>query len=371
MKYIKNIKIAFVHDDFIQFGGAEKLFLEVILKFQRKSNYEVEVFSSLISKPWKKIFLENKIPYYESFLAKIPFCYNLHKSFFLFNFFYYAFQEFNFDGYDIVISSSTRFGHSIITKPNTYHISYVNSPSRALWDEKKYFFGKGLLHKWLKFFLPAKRIYDFYSMNFSDLVITNSKNIRSKFLKVYRRNSVILYPFSESNNAMSLSQKKDFYLVISRLVSWKRIDYVIEAFNQNGKNLIVIGEGSEKKMYQNAANNNICFLGFIPEQQKLQLLQQAQGLIFPQNEDFGITLLEAISAGCPIVYLNQGGAREVLNSKLGISYPLQTSSSLNEALGNMGNFKIDQDERAKKLRVFSQDTYIKFLEKLIETKVFK
>lgn len=365
MKSIKKVKIAFVHDDFIQHGGAEKLFLEIIKEFSYDERFDVKVFSSLISQDWKGILAKNKITIQESFLAKIPFCYRLHKLFFIFDLFYLAFSDFDFSDFDIVISSSTRFGHFLITKPSVFHISYINSPARALWDEKKYFFQKNFLYKLVNRTLPNKRVYDYYSQNYSDLIISNSKNIKKKVQKIYNRNSLVLYPFHTLSNLSNSLYQKEHFLIISRLVSWKRLDYVINVFNSLNEELIVLGTGPELNYYQKISNKNIKFYGYVSEEEKISLLLKAKALIFPQIEDFGITILESLALNCPIIYLDKGGAKEILNNNVGIPFDYQNEKNLNEAISKLDDFVFLEESKLKILKNYSKTYSVDFLKRLV------
>lgn len=371
MKFTRKIKIAFVHDDFIQFGGAEKLILEIVREFQNDNEFEVTVFASIISKKWQSILNENKINFKESFLSSLPFVDKYSKFLFFTDLFYIAFSNFDFEEYDVVFSSSTRYAHFLITKPKTFHISYLNSPSRALWDEKKYFFGKKFFYFFIKNFLPEKRILDFYSQTYADLIISNSKNIAFKVKKYYLRNSIVLYPFLNYKNNQIETKKDSYFLIISRLVSWKRLDYVIEAFNLSGHKLIIVGIGPELERYAQTSNKNIEFRGYISEAEKFKLIKHAQALIFPQDEDFGITLLEALKFNCPIIYLNKGGAKEILNSKLGISFENQNIKDLEEALVKFKSFKPEIEAYVKAGSFFNKDYFSNYLKRLINQKLSK
>lgn len=365
MKSIKKIRIAFVHDDFIQFGGAERLILDIVNEFQNDENFEVAVYASIISKQWQEILTQKNLKFTQSFLVKIPYIDRFSKLLFFTNLYYLAFSEFNFDSFDIVFSSSTRYGHSVITKPDTFHISYINSPSRALWDEKRYFFGKKFLYLLIKNFLPSKRILDFYSQNYADLLISNSKNIARKVKKYYQKNSLILYPFLNQKETGSNTPKKDYFLIISRLVAWKRFDFVIETFNQTAEKLIVVGSGPEFDRYRLKSQNNIVFKGYTSDEEKFELLKNAKALIFPQNEDFGITLLESLSVFCPIIYLNQGGAKEILNPKVGVSFKYQNQESLLSALNNFNKLSFRVADFKKILNLYSKEFFCYFLKRLV------
>jgi glycosyltransferase involved in cell wall biosynthesis len=371
MNFTRKIKIGLVHDDFIQFGGAEKLFLDLILEFSKDENYETYVFSSLISEEWKKIFDENKIIYKESFLKKIPFCYKFSKIFFLFELYYLAFQNYDFEGFDLVVSSSTRYAHSIVTKPNTYHISYVNSLPKMFWEPEKYFAGKKFEYKILLNFFPYFQRLDYITQHSADIVITNSKNIRNKYKKNTLRKSLVLYPYTNVITNAS-RDKSDFYLLISRLVSWKRIDYVLDAFAElPEKKLKILGTGNMLKKYQRNSPPNVEFLGFVSEAEKIKLLSTAKGLIIPQDEDFGLVILESLMCRTSLIYFNKGGASEVLNSKVGESFDFQSKDFLKEAIDkNSENlYKIEDFEEV--IGPYSKDNFLRFLRSLITKKFSK
>lgn len=367
MTFSKKFKVAIVHDDFIQFGGAEKLIFEISKKLKANPEFEVRIFSSLISPQWKKILHTNNLNYQESFLRFIPFCYSISKLFFIPNFFYLAFQNFNFDNYSVVFSSSTRFGHSVITKPKTLHISYINSPAKMLWSTSEYFKKNQFIFKLISRLLSNKRIIDDVTQNYSDLIISNSKNIKKKVQRFYSKKSLVLYPFADIG--FQIRPKGDYYVLVSRLVAWKRIDYVIKAFNLLNVKLIVIGSGPDLHTLKGISNNNIEFKGYVSEIEKKEIISRALALVFPQNEDFGITIVESLCLGTPIIYYNKGGAREILNDKLGEAYEIQDASSLTTAIISNNKKLYNPEELLLAGSKFSSAQFIKFLEKLILTQV--
>ena len=367
-KDFQKIKLAIVHDDFIQFGGAEKLIFEIIKEFKRRG-YEIQVYSSLISGEWKKLFDQEKILINESFLKFFPGCYRFSKLFFFFDLFSLAFQSFDFDNFDFVFSSSTRYGHNILTKPNTYHISYINSPARMIWTPRSYFRKNKLINKLISVFLSFERIKDLRSQFYSDFIITNSLNIKKRFYKFYKRNSLILNPFIELNSQKNLETQEGYFVIISRLVPWKRIDYVVEAFNELGFPLYIIGDGPQKKHLQYKSNQNIKFLGYISDDDKNEILSKSYGLIFPQDEDFGLTLIEALRYGIGIIYLNKGGAKEILKPSFGTPFSDQTNSSLIEAVLKFQDRKFDREGMVKYSENFNKDRFFERIERIIWNKV--
>ncbi len=362
--------LAFVHDDFIQLGGAEFFAFDIIRELKKQQDLSLKVFSPVISRYWKDKFLELDVEYEESFLGKIPFIEKVSKVFFLTPLFYLACESFDFTNYDIVLSSSTRFAHSVVTRPETLHISYINSPSKTIWEVKKYFYGKEFLYGLIKNFLPDKRTYDFYTHQRADVLVSNSVNIFEKVKSIYRRESFVLYPFINTQNKISHKEKSDYYLLVSRLVPWKRVDYVVEAFNENCKNLIIIGQGDKKHIskLKSKAKKNISFLGFVSGDEKFIYLSKAQGLIVPQDEDFGLILLEALNFGTPIIYFNKGGAKEVLSKEVGTSYEFQNSTSLTEALKVSEGKDYNELSFKQNLQKFSKEEFVKNLYKIMNTR---
>jgi glycosyltransferase involved in cell wall biosynthesis len=367
MNFSRKYRIAVVHDDFIQFGGAENLIFDIAKKLNSNLDFEVVIFSSLVSPKWKRNLSNASLKYHESFLRHVPFCYLISKLFFIPNLFYLAFQSFNFDGYDVVFSSSTRFGHSVITKPSTYHISYLNSPSKMLWSTWEYFKSKEKLYRLVFIFLNNKRVIDQVTQNYSDLVISNSKNIRRKVAKFYRRNSLVLYPFIDSG--FMLKPKENYYVLVSRLVSWKRIDYAIKAFNELGERLVIIGSGPQLSYLKKIANPNIEFTGFISESAKRELISKSTALIFPQNEDFGLTVVESLCLGTPVIYFNKGGAREILNESTGVPFEEQRPESLVLAVNKHKIRSYSPEDLLIYGAKFNSDNFIKFITKLIITRL--
>jgi len=367
---MKKLKVAVVHDDFIQKGGAEFLVLDLLKELKKINEIELVVFTSIINNYWKQKFLEEKLKFESSFLGRIPFSDKLYKVFFLSDLFYLAFESFDFSNYDIVFSSSTRFGHSVITKPSTLHISYINSPSKMLWEVDKYFFGKKFLYSMIKNFLPKKRVQDFVTQQRSDLIISNSRNILKKIHKIYHRDSIILHPFINLKSSSNFV-KKDFFIVISRIIPWKRIEYVVEAFNLSRENLLIVGQGDEVYLekLKSIANSNINFLGFVTNEEKYNLLGQAKALIVPQDEDFGLTIVEALNMGTPIIYYNKGGAQEILSKEFGEPFEFQEKNSLVQAINSFKSKTYSVENLKHYALKFSSENFIKELIKIFSSKM--
>jgi glycosyltransferase involved in cell wall biosynthesis len=336
------MKIAIVHDDLIQFGGAEKLIMHLLTIWPDST-----LFTSYVSPEWEQVLHEKKIIYKTSFMQKLPYKNKLNKYYAGLFMYPIAFESFDFTGYDVVFSVSARFAHSAVTKPSTKHISYINSPGRMFWEFWDYFENfnfsqKRMLNKiylnYLKVITTYYRMWDFYASKRPDYLIANSQTPQRRINKYYGRDSSIIYPFVDLAQFENRKKtKENYYLIISRIVAWKRIDIAVDAFIKNGKNLQIIGDGPELNNLKNkaAGHKNIEFLGKVSEEEKIDLLCRCSALINTQLEDFGIVPLEAMAAGKPVLAYGKGGVLEtVLPGKTGEFFHEQSESALNEALKN-------------------------------------
>ncbi len=321
-------KIAIVHDFLIKLGGAEKV-LEVLHELYPGA----PIYTILYDKKGTRGIFEKGYDIRTSYLQKYPkFIRNKQKL--LINKFPKAIEKLNFSEYDIVISDSNSFAHGIVTPKSCLHITYCYSPTRYLWDwyhqylnENKIGFDlSGLL---IRMSLYKLRIWDKKASERTDCWIAISKHVAKRIKKYYSFDSEIIYPPHVEEKQIK-SNKKDYYIILSRLSPYKKIDLAIEAFNKNGKKLIIIGEGSDYSRLQKLANNNIEFLGYIRNNNTIsKYLAEAKALIFPGEEDFGLTPLQAMSQGTPVIAYNKGGVPEtVINGKTGLLFDDNNSNSL-------------------------------------------
>lgn len=366
------MKVAIVHDFLTKLGGAEKV-LKVLteiypdapiytLFYDQKGtkgefSKSIIITSILQNHPLKKISQK-------SLLAKYP----------------YATEQFDLSKYDVVISSSNSFAHGVITKPNTFHLSYCHSPMRYVWDwyheyltEHKIGFGpKGL---YIRNILSTIRIWDKVASDRVDLYVANSKNVQKRIKKYYQKDSLMLYPpvdLDEIN--FSKNPVSDYYLIVSRLEPYKKIDLAVEAFNKNGKNLIIIGEGMQLKKLKSVAKNNIQFLGWQPDQIVYECMSKAKALIFPGEEDFGLTPVESMATGRPVIAFKKGGTLEtIIEGETGLFFKEQTKEILNKAI-NEFEAKInyfDSNKCREQAEKFSKENFKKSFQKILDTEYQK
>lgn len=334
MEY-KNLKVAIVHDDFIQYGGAERLVMAMLEIWPQADFYSV-----IAAEDWKREIkkLNNKdirTTWVDNFPLKEK----------LFRYYYslypLAVESFNFDGYDLVVSSSARYAHGVITKPGTVHVAYVNSPARFVWQADlapKGFFADRIVN-WHK-------AWDRVASARPDYIIANSKTPSTRIEKYWNRKSdAIIYPFvdlsrfsSESPKRLNLSGRFSilegaYFLVVSRLSKWKRIDIAVEACKDLKLPLVIVGRGDDKENLKIISGPTVLFLEAVNDEELVSIYKGCRALIMTQEEDFGIAALEAQACGKPVIAYGSGGALEtVVEGVTGVFFDSQDKESLKQAL---------------------------------------
>lgn len=230
-----------------------------------------------------------------------------------------AFESLNLSEYDLVITSTQIFSKGILVNENTLHVSYIHTPPRFLYNLET-----SRINKIEKVFsLPVKtikhylRIWDFISAQRPSILITNSETTRKRIKNIYNRDAIIINPCVKiSDSDLNLNRNKNTFLLVSRLVRYKNIDKVINAFKKIPEmTLYIAGDGDQRKELENTAKGytNIKFLGYITEEKRIELCSTVEATIFLGNEDFGITSIESLSFGTPVIGLNKGGTKEILD----------------------------------------------------------
>lgn len=326
------MKIAIVHEFLTKIGGAEKVLLAL-----HKIYPDAPIYTLIYDKRGLGQYFSNCkiIP---SSLKKYPSFMRRRTKLFLPKL-SQAIEEFDFSEYDVVISNSNSFSHGILTRPNTFHVCYCNSPMRYAWDwyheyMKENNVGFGLIGLFIRHTLHKIRIWDKVSSQRVDFWLANSNTVKNRIKKYYQKDSLTVYPpVAVSDIEMSDNLPDDYYVIVSRLEPYKNISLAVEAFNQNGKELVIIGTGSDEQNLKKQAKNNIEFLGWQSDKSVREYLKNAKALIFPGEEDFGITPVESMASGRPVIALKRGGALEtVVDGKTGLFFEEETAKSLNSAI---------------------------------------
>jgi glycosyltransferase involved in cell wall biosynthesis len=315
-----------------------------------------------------------------TFIQKLPFAKKKYRSYL--PLMPLAIEQLDLSSYDLVISSSYAVAKGVITGPDQLHISYVHSPIRYAWDLQHQYLKESGMTKGIKgwvarYILHKIRIWDCRTANGVDHFIANSKFIGKRIWKVYRRSCDVIYPPVNVDDFELVEEKKDFYLTASRMVPYKRIDLVVEAFSKMpDKQLYVIGDGPDYKKIANRAGSNVKLLGYQDFATLKKYMQKAKAFVFAAEEDFGITPVEAQACGTPVIAYGKGGALESIkgneNEKpTGIFFKDQTTQSLITAVQQ---FEKDQDRFnpsicRKNALSFSEETFRKKFKRFVEEKV--
>jgi glycosyltransferase involved in cell wall biosynthesis len=323
------MKIAFVHDYLIQYGGAERV-LECFTEIWPHASIYTLIYDE---KKTHGIFQGKRI--YTSFLQNFPYSRKNHRIFP--PLMPPAIEQFDFSKYDIVLSDSSSYAKGIITLPETLHICYCHTPMRYAWDDcQKYIdeFGfPGFVKKFVPFFMNYIRIWDRLSADRPDVYIANSKFVAGRIRKYYKKDSTVINPPVDIKKFHAGEKTGDYFLMVGRLMTYKRFDIVVEAFNRLGWPLKIIGRGPDFKRLQKMAKPNIIFTGRLSDEELAKTYSEAKAFIFPQEEDFGIVAIEAMASGRPIIAFRGGDIVEhVVSGQEGIFFDKQTADSLVEAL---------------------------------------
>jgi glycosyltransferase involved in cell wall biosynthesis len=335
---MENAKVALVHDWLTGQRGGEKV-LEVLAEiFPRAPIYTLFHFSGSQADAIERRRIHT------SFLQRMPF---LHKRYRFYLFFYpLAVELFDLQDYDMIISSSHCVAKGAIPRPDALHVCYIHSPVRYAWNQYFAYFSPEELGWFSRIVIPPVihrlRIWDVATTPRVDFFLANSRNVAQRINRYYGREAFVIHPPVETDFFRPGGQKMEYFLIVSALVPYKRIDLAVEAFNRSGLPLKIAGDGPQYKNLKKKARSNIEFLGFISSQDLLSLYQQALALLMPGEEDFGINALEAQSCGVPVLAFGRGGVKEtVLPGKTGLFFHEMTVESLLSALDNFRNATFD------------------------------
>ncbi|HXW90887.1 MAG TPA: glycosyltransferase family 4 protein [Terriglobales bacterium] len=331
------MKTAVVHDWLVTYAGADRVLEQILACYP-----EADLFSLVDFLPADlRGFILHK-PVRTSFLQALPFARRSFRKYFALM--PLAVEQLDLSAYDLVISNSHSMAKGVLTGPDQLHICYCLTPMRYAWDLQNQYLKESALDKgpsgWLtKWLLHKMRLWDLRTANGVDEFIAISHFVSRRIRKVYRRKAQVIYPPVDIESFQLGREKADFYVTASRLVPYKRISVIVEAFNRMpDKKLVVIGDGANWLSTKAIANHNVTMLGFQGSDVLRQYLQRAQGFVFAAEEDFGICVAEAQACGTPVIAFGKGGALEIVRDlsaaePTGLFFKEQTPQSIVEAVG--------------------------------------
>jgi len=318
------MRVAIVHYWLTGMRGGEKV-LEAICRVFPEADiftlfYDPELVSPLIrSKNVQASFLNPLRRFHRSLLPIMPL----------------ALESFDLRGYDLVISSESGPAKGVITSSSTRHVCYCHTPMRYLWELYPAYlhdFTQSPIQRALMAPLSNYlRLWDFATAARVDRFLANSENVRRRIWKTYRRKARVIYP-PVAVDTFYEEPPEGYFLIVSEMVAYKRLDYALRAFAHNGRKLKVVGEGPEYGKLRKLAASNVEFCGRVPDRQLRDLYARAEAVITPGEEDFGITMVEALASGKPVIALGRGGALEIVDHGCGVLYRDATAESLDLAL---------------------------------------
>ncbi len=318
-----------MHDYLTQLGGGEK-----VLKEMTEIWPKADIFTLIYQEKFLKDFLKDK-KVYASFLQKFPFAKTKHRLYpWLMPL---AIEHLDLDGYDLVISSSASFAKGVITGPDTLHVCYCHTPMRFAWDDchkaiKEFNYSR-FLKKLIPFAMNYIRMWDDISSDSPDYYVANSEFVRRRIKKYYQKEALVIHPPVEVERFRLSKKDEGYYLMVGRLLPYKRFDLGVKAFTKLGWKLKIVGEGPEMKRIKKGAGKNIEFLGWVDDKELPSYFENARAFVFTGEEDFGIVAVEAMASGKPVIAYKAGGVLEIIKEgKTGMFFERQRVEDLEKTL---------------------------------------
>jgi glycosyltransferase involved in cell wall biosynthesis len=348
------VKVALIHDWLTNMGGAERVVINFKEIYQNSPIYTTMYNPEKLDEELKNIevrtsFLQNKKNLKKGHQGLLPFM-------------PMAFENFDLNEYDVVLSSSSSCAKGIVTNPNTMHVCYCHTPMRYSWEfyyEYANEWGLNPIKKiFLKYFINYIRAWDNVSSDRVDYFIANSENVARRIWKHYRRESVVIHPPVRCKLFNISEVDEDYFLILSRLVPYKKVDLAVKVFNELNLPLVIIGDGPEKEKLEKKAKENIKFLGRQPDSVIKEYYSKCRAFVFPGEEDFGITPLEAQASGRPVIAYAKGGVLEtVVKDETGVFFEEQTVESLKDAIKRFQKIKFDKNVIRKHAEEFDEEIF--------------
>lgn len=359
------LKIALVHDWLTGMRGGEKV-LEVLCELYP----DADLYTLLHNKGTLSSTIEN-MKIRTSFVDKLPLKEKRYRNYL--PIFPAAIETFDFSEYDLVVSTSHCVAKNVKVK-NGLHICYCHTPMRYVWEMFDEYFGRGktglATRLAMKIIAPILRKWDVATSNRVNYYIANSHNVAGRIKSYYQKESDVIHPPVDTDLFQLSTSNKDYYLIVSALVPYKKNEIVIEAFNKLGRRLFIIGKGPEEEKLKTIANENCTFLGWKSNDELAEYYSGCKALLFPGIEDFGIVPLEAMACGKPVIAFAKGGALEtVVDQKTGVFFYKQNADAIIEAVLKFENIYLDAETIREHAMKFSREKFKVQIGAYIKSKV--
>jgi glycosyltransferase involved in cell wall biosynthesis len=362
------LKVAIIHDWLVTYAGSERVLEQIVMLYP-----QADIFSLIdfIPNNERGFILNKKIG--TSFIQRLPFAKKRYRSYF--PLMPIAIKQFELSGYDLIISSSHAVAKGVKTGFRQLHICYCHTPMRYAWDLSSQYLESESIFKGIvaRALLIYMRKWDLRSAIGVNHFIANSIYIADRIKRIYKRNSFVIYPSVDVDSFELCTEKEDFYLTASRMVPYKRIDLIVEAFSKMpDKRLIVIGEGPELSRIKAKSKKNIEILGYLDIKLLKNYMQKARAFVFAAEEDFGIVPVEAQACGTPVIAYGKGGVLETVKEwKTGVFFEKQSPDSLIDAVKKfeLNYDSFDPREIRDNVEKFGQERFRKEFREFVENKI--
>jgi len=352
-------KTAVVHDWLITYAGSERALEQILSSYPGADLFSLVDF---LPREKRSFILDKKVR--TSFIQSLPFAKKKYRSYL--PFMPVAIEQFDLSGYDLIISSSHAVAKGVITHANQLHVCYCYTPMRYAWDLYHQYLHEANLDRGMKgaitrMIMHYMRLWDVSTANRVDHYIAISKYIAKRINKIYGRQAAVIYPPVDLDTFTPGSKKDDYYLTASRMVPYKKVDLIVEAFSgMTDKKLVVIGEGPDFQKVRSKAGKNIELLGYQPTAILKEYMQRARAFVYAAEEDFGIVTVEAQACGTPVIAFGKGGSLEtVIEDKTGIFFHEHTTADLQAAVRKFENIeeRFSPQELEKNSKRFGQERF--------------
>ena len=362
----RNLRIALVHDWLTGMRGGEKC-LEVLCELFPNA----PIYTLLHVQGAMSPLIESK-EIHTSAVQRFP---QVEKKYRMYlPVFPFAIESFDFSEYDLLISTSHCVAKGAIPRSGALHICYCFTPMRYVYEMYDEYFGKGqagiTVRFAMSFVAPLLRWWDTKTANRVHHFVAISNHVRERILRHYNREAEIVFPPVDTERFQISFKDGGYYLIVSALVPYKRVDLAIQVFNKNGARLIVVGKGPDEAKLRRAASSTIEFVGWKSDDELARLYAGCKALIFPGEEDFGIVPLEAMACGKPVIAYGKGGVLETVQEGIsGVFFPEQSVQALDDALTRAASMHFEPQKIRERALQFSRDIYKERMKKLIEQKL--